>query len=92
LKVEPDDILAECQFAMNTGFSLNGTTPYACLFGALPTALFDDDDEFITPHDGQNVFYDHLLIRTKAISLFHQTMIAERLEKTMSARPRTSLE
>jgi len=32
LKVEPDDILAECQFAMNTGFSLNGTTPYACLF------------------------------------------------------------
>ena len=90
MMVEAEDVAAEVQYAMNTGFTVNGTTPYLCLYGAHPAPLFEEDCEMITPEEAHGIFYEHLIVRSKAIAMFHQSIIDARIERSLAGRPRTN--
>ena len=89
MNVEPEDLAAELMHACNTQFTLNGSTPYRCLYGCDPAPFFQEDDEFIVPEEAHNIFYEHLLVRTKAIAAFQQALVDERIERNLASRNRT---
>ena len=45
IRVDPEDVAAEIQMAVNTMISYGGPTPYACLYGCDPNELINDVDE-----------------------------------------------
>jgi hypothetical protein len=90
MSCENEDVISEIQFAMNSGYSRNGATPYSCLFGTEPFSLFPEDGEFIVPEEAHGVFYEHQIVRSKAIAAFQQALIDERIERLSTARNRTN--
>jgi hypothetical protein len=88
--IDHEDVASECQIAMNTLMSLGGQTPYTMLYGCLPMPLFAEDSEFILPQGSYNLFYEHQLIRTKAIACFHQALIEERIQRNLKGRTRNA--
>jgi hypothetical protein len=56
LNCDNEDVIGEIQFALNSGYSRNGSTPYSCLFGVEPNSLFPEDDEAIVPEEAHGVF------------------------------------
>ena len=90
LTFEHEDVVAEIQYAMNSGYSHNGSTHYNCLYGVEPNFVFPEDNEFIVPPDSHGLFYEHQLCRAKAITAFQQALIDERIERLSSSRNRTN--
>ena len=92
LFVEHEDVAAECMIAINTSLTHGGTSPYTMLYGVLPAPLFPEDSEFLVPVEAHNVFFEHQLIRSKAIAAFHAAMMEERMERNLSGRSRTAIQ
>ena len=91
LFIEYEDVAAECQIAVNTCLTLGGVSSYQMLYGASPGPIFDEDQEFVFPVEAHNVFYEHQIIRAKAIACFHEALIDERIQRNLSGRSRTAV-
>ena len=90
LCVEHEDAAAECMIAINTQSTYGGTCPYVMLYGTLPAPLFPEDSEYLVPIEAHTVFYEHQLVRSKAIASFHAAVIEERVERTLAGRSRNN--
>ena len=90
LCVDHEDAAAECMIAVNTQSTYGGTCPYVMLYGTLPSPLFPEDSEHIVPISAHTIFYEHQLIRSKAIASFHAAVIEERLERVLAGRSRNT--
>ena len=60
------------------------------LYGTLPAPLFPEDSEYQVPIEAHTVFYEHQLVRSKAIASFHAAVIEERVERTLAGRSRNN--
>ena len=90
LNVDYEDAIAECQIALNTQLHYNGSSSYQCLYGADPTPLFREDDDFIIPGEAHHAFYEHMVVRAKAISVLHQCIIDNQIERANTGRSRNT--
>ena len=86
---DPEDYLAEAEYCLNTQLSYGGYSPYEVLHGVNPTPIFDDESEFQGQLGVDSIpFYEHQLVRAKAIAAFHSALLQNGLSRAMKARPR----
>jgi hypothetical protein len=91
LVCEPEDSIAETQFALNSQMQYEGFSPHECLLGCNPHPLVDDESEFVSQHsDSSHGFYEHQIIRSRAIAVFHQAMLHQGMTKAVKGRTRTN--
>ena len=88
--IDPEDLAAEMQIAMNTQLSYNNVTPHECVYGALPNTF--SAAELSTVSSCQEAilpFYRHQLVRTRSVQAFHEGLLQERFSRALVGRPRT---
>ena len=91
LTVAPEDIVAEIMFCVNSQLYYGGYSPYEVLFGCNPTPILNDETEWMGQLGAETTpFYEHQLIRARAIAVFQQSLIVTGLARVRTARPRTS--
>jgi hypothetical protein len=91
ITIQPEDLASEVQYAMNTQLSYGGITPYACLFGRLPRAIFNDEEDGCASMELEEglPFLEHQQIRLRSIAAFQEALLRHRLERAVHSRPRT---
>ena len=93
IECDPIDATGECMFGINSLMQYRNSSPYECLFGANPNPIFEEETDFVSANiDDIAGFYEHHQIRTKAIQVFQETLLQQRLERVIDARPRTDLQ
>jgi len=93
IELQPADEAAELQMACNTQISHNGVSPYMCLYGVMPNDLMDDDVVTCSSEqEGLLPFFQHQLVRTRAIQAFQEGIHQARLLRAQHGRPRTELQ
>ena len=61
------------------------------LFGANPNPIWTDETESINQLGAEGVaFFEHQIIRAKAIAVFHQSLLLSGLARVNHSRPRTT--
>jgi hypothetical protein len=85
LIVEPEDVFAELQHCINTQLVYSGFSPYEIVFGANPNPVLQDENEIITDTP---LFYEHQLVRMKALNVFQQSLIVAGMNRLSHTRPR----
>ena len=85
LIVDAEDVVAELQFCVNTQLFYNGFSPYETMFGVNPTPVLFEEAEHVMDIP---LYYEHQLVRAKALSVFHQSLIVAGLNRCNSSRPR----
>ena len=90
--MEVEDVAAECQICINTLITINGTSPYVCLYRLLPNDIRVDedvtcsaDDELVLP------FFQHELVRNRSIQAFQESLLQQRLIRAKAGRSRTEV-
>ena len=80
-------------FALNSQLYYGGFSPYEVLFGANPTPIWHDESEAIGQLGSEGTaFYEHQIIRARAIAMFHQSLLLSGLARLYHARPRTAVQ
>jgi hypothetical protein len=75
-KVEPEDLASESMIAIDTMLSYCGSSPYQCLYGALPNDILDLELDTVSSfEEAHQPCYEHQLIRTRARQAFHQALL-----------------
>ena len=93
IELQPADEAAELQVACNTQISHNGVSPYMCLYGVMPNDLMDDDVVTCSSEqEGLLPFFQHQLVRTRAIQAFQEGVHQSRLLRAQHGRPRSELQ
>ena len=91
IKFDNEDVIAEIQFALNSQLFYSGFSPYEVLYGANPNPIWTDETESINQLGSEGVaFYEHQIVRAKAIAIFHQSLLISGLARVNHARPRTT--
>ena len=86
---DPEDAAAECQYCVNALMQYRGSTPYECLFGQNPNNLFEEASDFISSNvDDILGFYEMHQARAKAIQVFQEAVLQQRIERAVDSRPR----
>ena len=86
--LDPDDLAAEIEIDLNTSLSYSGITPYQCLYGVLPRAVFTDEMEGLSAYTDAEPFYEMQQIRLRSCQAFQQAIIKYRVQKAVTTRPR----
>ena len=87
---DAEDAAAECQYAVNSLMQYRGSSPYSCLFGQEPSPIFEEASDFLSSNvDDCLGFYEHHQVRAKAVQVFHEALLQQRLERALDARART---
>ena len=69
--------------------SYGGITPYQCLVGCHPRSIMNEEIETISCSDEQRLpFFQHQLVRARAIQSFHEGLMQERYQRVLRGRPR----
>ena len=90
ISLEPEDIAAECQICLNTLLSTNGVSPYVCLYGTLPNDIrLDEDTTCSADQELLLPFFQHQLVRNRAIQSFQEALLQGRLQRAKLGRART---
>ena len=90
LIVDVEDSIAEVEFCVNSMIYYGGYSPYECLFGSNPNSIWNDEGEMVSQHgDSSTVFFEHQIVRAKAVALFQQAQLHAGLARAVSARPRS---
>ena len=89
ISYEPEDLVAECEFCLNTLLMYSGYSPYECLYGCNPNPLFDEESEHLAQLGSDSIaFYEHAQVRAKAIAHFQQALLTAGLQRVKTGRPR----
>jgi hypothetical protein len=86
--IEADDLACELELVLNTSLTYKSVSPYMCLYGAMPKELWREDLEQISAYSDTEPFYEHLHVRSRAIQTFQSAILAHRLERAATTRPR----
>ena len=90
IEVEPDDLVAEAEYCLNSHLLYGGYSPYECLYGCQPSPVFWDETEHLGQLGTDSVsFFEHAAVRAKAIAHFHQSLLATGLARVNTSRPRS---
>ena len=89
IRTEPLDIVAECEFALNTLLMYGGYSPYECLYGCNPNPIFHEESEHLGQLGSDSIlFFEHAQVRARAIAHFHQALLHTGLARVNTSRPR----
>ena len=90
IRLDPEDLLAETEYCLNSLFMYNGFSPSECLYGCNPSPVFHEESECLAQLGSDSTsFYEHAQVRAKAIALFHQALLHSGLARINTSRPRS---